>query len=415
MDISRREWLRGSLGLAITTKGPELLLAKEKKGYTQHEIEERLQSGKGLAGITKHDLTTPALLLDRDSFEANVVKMSEHSRKAGIDLRPHAKTHKCAEIALRQIRAGALGVCVATIREAEAMAAAGVRGLMITSEMVGRSKIERLLNLTRKQPDTMSVVDNLTHVEQLFDAAVATKTKLNVLLDVDPGGRRTGIPGGEKVVELAEKIVKLSHLNLRGIHAYSGAASHTIGFEARREYSKQAMGPALETFARLKQLGMPVEILSGGSTGTYNIDPALAGMTELQVGSYVFMDADYRKIGGQNGPTYDDFAPSLTVLATVISKNYSDTATVDAGYKAFATDRKFGPEIKDASGIGFSFGGDEHGVLSLENPSRDIKVGDRLEFIVPHCDPNVNLYDRIYCTRGENVDAMWRIVGRHAA
>lgn len=173
------------------------------------------------------------------------------------------------------------------------------------------------------------------------------------------------------------------------------------------------MASALETFVRLRQLGMPVEIMSGGSTGTYNIDTELEGMTELQVGSYIFMDVDYRRIGGKGGPVYDDFAPSLTVLATVISKNYPDRATVDAGLKAFATDRAFGPEIKDVTGVGYRFMGDEHGILSLDNPSREIRVGDRLEFIVPHCDPSVNLYDRIYGVRSDQVESVWPITGRY--
>jgi 3-hydroxy-D-aspartate aldolase len=154
-----------------------------------------------------------------------------------------------------------------------------------------------------------------------------------------------------------------------------------------------------------------MEILSGGSTGTYNIDPEFEGMTELQVGSYIFMDVDYRIIGGKSGPDYDDFGQSLKVIATVISKNHDDRATIDAGFKAFATDRDFGPDIIGISGITYRFGGDEHGILQLDNPSRDVKLGDRLEFVVPHCDPNVNLYDRIYCLRGDEVEDIWPVVG----
>ena len=405
--------MRQSAGLALTAGAPQLLFSATKAGYSHAEVEQRLDSGKGLNGLTKHDLTTPALLLDLDLCEANVEKMARHAKAASIHLRPHGKTHKCPELALRQLRAGAVGLSVATIREAEAMAAAGVKGLLITSELVGKAKIDRLVRLTRRQPDTLSVVDHAAHARQLSDAAAASKVTLNLLLDVDPAGRRTGVPGGDGAVDLAEKVAKLPGLKLRGIHAYSGASSHVVGYEARREHSAKVMAPALDTFARLKRAGMPIEILSGGSTGTYNIDPALGGMTELQVGSYVFMDVDYRLIGGKGGAVYDDFAPALTVLATVISKNYPDRATVDAGIKAFATDRKFGPELKGITGVAFSYGGDEHGILNLQSPSREIKVGDRLEFLVPHCDPNVNLYDRIYCLRGESVEAVWRTVGRY--
>ena len=169
------------------------------------------------------------------------------------------------------------------------------------------------------------------------------------------------------------------------------------------------MGLTIETFAQLRREGLPVEILSGGSTGTYNIDPDLKAMTELQVGSYVFMDVDYRRIGGRSGPVYEDFQPALTVLATVISKTYRESATIDAGFKAFATDRRFGPELKGISGVEFSFGGDEHGILKLVHPSREIRLGDRVEFIVPHCDPNVNLYDQIFVARGDVVEASWPV------
>jgi D-serine deaminase-like pyridoxal phosphate-dependent protein len=169
------------------------------------------------------------------------------------------------------------------------------------------------------------------------------------------------------------------------------------------------MQPALELFDGMKQRGFPADILSGGSTGTYNIDTDLAGMTELQAGSYIFMDIDYRIIGGKGGPVFDDFGHSLTVLATVVSKNHPGLATVDAGFKAFATDRPFGPELKGITGCEYHFAGDEHGILELKEPSSHIRLGDRLEFIVPHCDPNVNLYDRMYCTRGETVESVWPV------
>jgi 3-hydroxy-D-aspartate aldolase len=409
MKLSRRQILHNGLAAA-----PTIWLAKTRTGYTHAELDDRLKTGKALNGLTKADLTTPCLLLDLDLLEANIAKMSAHARAAKINLRPHGKTHKCPEIAQRQLKAGALGLCVATIREAEAMAAAGVRGLLITSELVGKPKIERLLKLTRRAPDTMSVVDNLTHAQQLSEAATSAKLKLNVMLDVDPAGRRTGVPAGERASKLAEQIAKLPGLNLRGIHGYSGASAHVAGFAERRAHSTRVMTPVLDTYRQLRQMGLPLEIMSGGSTGTYNIDPELGGLTELQVGSYVFMDVEYRAIGGQAGAVYEDFAPALTVQATVISKSYDDRATTDAGIKAFASDKpKHPPEIKGVTGVSFGFGGDEHGILSFNHPSREFRLGDRVEFIVPHCDPNANLYNRFYCVRGEQVVDMWRTVGRY--
>lgn len=416
MKFSRRQLLQAGLACAAA---PTWLFPKTRAGYSHAEIDARLATGKGLNGLSKADLTTPCLILDLDALEANLAKMAAHARRAKINLRPHGKTHKCPEIARRQLQAGALGLCVATIREAEAMAAAGIKGLLITSELVGKPKIERLLKLVQRAPDTMTVVDNLLHAQQLSAAATAAKLKLNLMLDVDPGGRRTGIPAGERALQLAEQVAKLPGLKLRGIHGYSGPSAHVSGFAARREHSTKVMTPVLETYAELRRRGLPLEIMSGGSTGTYNIDPQLgspesAQMTELQVGSYVFMDVEYRAIGGESGAVYEDFAPALTVMATVVSKSYDDRATTDAGIKAFTTDKpKHLPEIKGATGVTLSYGGDEHGILSFNNPSRAFNLGDRVEFLIPHCDPNVNLYDRYYCVRGEKVVDVWRTVGRY--
>lgn len=408
MKTSRRNILKSSLAL---TTAPALLFPKLRTGYAQAESEKRMNTAKNLS---KSDLVTPCLLLDLDAFEANINKMAAHCKTANIHLRPHGKSHKCVEIAQRQRKAGAIGLSVATIREAEAMAAAGITGMLITSELVGRPKIERLLRVLRKAPDTMAVVDNLTHAQELNDAAAAAKLKLNVLIDVDPGGKRTGVASGAPTIDLAEKLMKLPSLKLHGFHCYSGTSAHIAGFDARRQHSMNAMTPALETFAHLKQRGLPMNILSGGSTGTYNIDPGFNGMTELQCGSYVFMDVEYLNIGGQrDAKRYDDFQPSLTVMATVISRNHPDRATTDAGIKSFATDRKFGPDLKDLTGARVFISSDEHGTILLDNPSREVKLGDRLEFIIPHCDPNVNLYDRMYCVRGEKVVDAWRIIGRH--
>lgn len=391
---------------------PALLFAGRSRAYTLEEIEERLRAEGPIEGVTKHDLPTPALLLDLDRLEANVSRMARHAQDAGVALRPHAKTHKCPEIARRQVAAGALGVCAATIWEAEVLARAGLPGILITSELTGPNKIHRLLRLAAAHPDTMSVVDNPEHAEQLSEAAEPAGLELNVLVDVDPVGRRTGVEAGEPAVELAKRIDSLAGLRLRGVHGYSGASSHVVGFEERRAHSRKYMQGPVGSFLAMQKAGLPAEILSGASTGTYNIDSELDAMTELQVGSYVFMDVDYRRIGGESGEVYDDFQPSLTVLGTVISKNHKDLATLDAGIKAVASDRDFGPEVLGIDGAAYRFGGDEHGILELESPSRELKLGEKLELLVPHCDPNVNLYDRLYCVRGDNVVDVWKVSAR---
>ena len=410
MRTSRREWMKNNIGMAAIA--PTVLAPQRARAYSVDEVEKRLKSGRGIQDVTKHDLPTPALLVDLDALEANIAGMAEHAKKSSVHLRPHAKTHKCAEIARRQVGAGAIGCCTATIHEAEQMAAAGIGGILITSELAGPNKMARLVRLTRRHTDTMAVVDNPEHAGQLSEAAQAAKVDLNIMVDIDPVGRRTGITPGKTAVALAKTIDKLPGLKLRGVHGYSGASSHVEGWDARKDHSETYMNPVIDSFKQMQRDGLPAEIMSGASTGTYNIDSGFDGMTELQVGSYVFMDVDYRRIGGKSGQVYEDFRPALTVLATVISKNHDDRATLDSGLKAFATDRDFGPEVIGYEGVSYRFGGDEHGILTLDNPSKPIRLGDKIELIVPHCDPNVNLYDRMYCTRGDRVVETWKVTAR---
>jgi D-serine deaminase-like pyridoxal phosphate-dependent protein len=383
----------------------------KKNGYDVDEIERRLAKGKGIEGVSKYDLATPSLILDLDACEYNIRTMAEHAKKSGINLRPHAKTHKTPEIAKRQLAAGALGVCCATIREAEAMSKAGIGGLLVTSECVGPNKMARLVRLTKERPETMSTVDSAWHAEQLSEVAQATGVTLNIMIDIDPTGRRTGIAPGPGAVELGKKVDSLPGLKLKGVHGYSGASSHVKGFEDRKTHSEKVMTPVIDSFLGMQKAGLPAEIMSGASTGTYNIDSGMDGMTELQVGSYVVMDVDYRRIGGKSGEIYTDFKPALTVLATVMSKNYDDIATIDAGLKAFATDRTFGPDVL-LPGVTYSFNGDEHGRLHLEKAEKEVKLGDKVELIVPHCDPNVNLYDRMFVCKGDKVVEIWQVLGR---
>ncbi|MEX2585314.1 MAG: DSD1 family PLP-dependent enzyme [Balneolaceae bacterium] len=413
MTSSRKEFLNFGLGLAAASAAPTIWSRSVRSGYSEREIGDRLRAGDNLKGMHRNELPTPSLLLDLDKFEYNLNKMSRHAEENSIALRPHAKMHKCAEIARRQRDAGAIGICAATINEAEMLANEGLRGILITSEMVGREKIRRLVALTRQVPDTMSVVDHPRHADQLSEAAVAAGMTLNLMLDVDPIGRRTGVQPGEDAKRLARHVASLPGLQLLGVHSYSGASSHVNGFEERKAHSREVMEAPIRTWRELRQEGMELEIFSGGSTGTYNIDTEIDGFTELQVGSYLFMDIDYKLIGGRSGEVYDDFQQALTVLGTVISKNHEDRATVDSGIKSFATDRSFGPELVGISGVEYQLGGDEHGILLLKNPDREIRRGDRLEFYVPHCDPNVNLYSRLHCMREDTVEDVWQIAGKH--
>ncbi len=366
---------------------------------------------KGVA--TRHDIPTPALVLDLDAFEWNVGTMASFLRARQRDFRPHAKTHKCPEIAKALVRAGAIGACAAKLSEAEVFADHGIGGLLITTQVVGRDKIERAIELAARQRDTLFVVDNPQSVRDLNDAAAAFAAgptlRVNVAIDLLYG--RTGIEPGEPALELAQLIAKQPYLKLAGLQAYDGAASHTVGFEARRARSRETMGRAVETRDLLERHGIECSLVTGGSTGTYNIDAEIDGITELQPGSFMFMDVDYNRIGGQDGPVYRDFRNALTVVTTVVSR-WGQTAIVDGGFKAFSTDRAFTPEARQLDGVSYAWAGDEHGRLDLTHAPREVKVGDRIEFVIPHCDPSVNLYDQIYCVRGDRVEEVWKIAAR---
>jgi D-serine deaminase-like pyridoxal phosphate-dependent protein len=368
---------------------------------------------RGGSGLTKQTIPTPALVLDLDAFEANLKTIADHCKSASCTYRPHAKTHKCPAIARRQIEAGAAGTCVATVSEAEAMAAAGIGGILLTSPIVDDGKIARMIELVKRGGSAMLALGHEREAELLAVAAEAAKVSVDVLIDVDVGDRRTGILPGQPAVELARKVATLPRLRVVGVQAYAGHASHTVGFENRSRVSREAMGKAAETKRMLQKAGLQANILSGGSTGTYNIDSAIDGVTELQVGSYVFMDVDYRRIGGRDGgEVYRDFEPSLTVLATVVSATHADRVSVDAGTKAIDTTTSHRPPVKDWPKLSYSRFGDEFGAVTAEDGGKLPTLGERLEFYVPHCDPNVNLYDRIYACRGEQVEGIWDIAAR---
>ena len=291
----------------------------------------------------RDEIPTPALLLDLDRFERNLARMATHVRAAGKRLRPHAKTHRCPEIAKLQVAAGALGVACAKLGEAEVMAGAGVRGLLVTTEVVAPGAIRRLTRLAGEVPDTMVVVDHPDNVRALARAAAADGVTLDVLVDVHVGARRTGVEPGEPALAIGRLAAEQRALRLRGLQGYAGQCAHVMGWAARREASHRAMAPLMDTRARFEAAGLPVEIVAGGSTGTYDIDLELPGLTELQAGSYCVMDLDYRRIGGRAGEAMTDFEMALTVVATVVSVA-ADRVLVDAGLKAFSTDRPFPPE-----------------------------------------------------------------------
>ncbi len=359
------------------------------------------------------DLPTPALVIDEEAMESNLNKMASFYEGKKAKLRPHTKTHKCPILAKKQIAKGAVGVCCAKTSEAEVMVEAGVENVLITSPVVTREKIERVVALAMKSPGVAIVVDQERNVRDFDDAARAAGTRLPVLIDLNVGSDRTGISMGKPALALAEAIAKSSSLRFQGLQAYAGHIMHQRGFEYRRHNSEATMGRAVEFRRSLERAGFDVPILTGGGTGTYNIDSEIDGITDVQVGSYLFMDVNYRNVGGKNGPIYDDFLPSLLVLATAISQPAQGRITIDAGYKAFATDQE-PPDPLSLPGVSYRWAGDEHGVLEFRDPRgpAEVKLGDKVLLIASHCDPTVNLYDHYYPFRNERVEEMWPISAR---
>jgi len=255
-------------------------------------------------------------------------------------------------------------------------------------------------------------VDHADNVAALGREATADGVVVDVLVDVDVGNRRTGVAPGEPALALARAVAAQRALRLRGLQGYAGHCAHVVGWKARREASLDALRPLTETRALLERHDLPVEIVAGGSTGTWDIDVELPGLTELQAGSYCVMDLDYRRVGGRGGELLTDFEMALTVVATVVSVPTRDRAMVDAGLKAFSTDKPFPPEPVERAGIAYAFAGDEHGRLTITDPARAPRLGERIEFFPPHCDPTINLYDRVYAVRDSTVEAVWEIAAR---
>ncbi len=354
------------------------------------------------------DVPTPALLLDLDAFDDNIRKMATHLKARGKAFRPHGKTHKCPEVARALIAAGAVGICAARLSEAEVFAEHGIRGLLVTTAVVGKHKIARAIALARKAPDTMFVVDDADNARAISNAARGG-APVKLLIDLYFG--RTGIEPGEPALDLARLVAALPHVTLEGLQSYDGQAAHTTPFAARGDRTNGNMARAVATKAMIEAAGIRCPIVTGGSTGTYRFDSENPGMTELQPGSFIFMDLDYGTIGGPDSDEYRDFKNALTVVTTVVSAP-PGFAIVDGGYKAFSTARPFTPRPVDLPGVEYGWAGDEHGRLDLSACPRSVKVGDRLEFIPPHCDPTVNLYDQIYALRGDRVEAVWPIAAR---
>lgn len=361
---------------------------------------------------SRADLNTPVLVLDADALDRNIAAMAELVAARGVGLRPHAKTHKSVDIAKRQLAAGAAGVCCAKIGEAEVLAGGGVTGILITSPVAAPQAIERLAALANSAEGLMAVVD---HPAVATRIAATLETNLDVIIDIDPGIARTGVASPEAAVALAEAIAALPKLHYRGVQYYCGSQQHIESFAERRAVIEERTAYLQSVIAALTEAGHKPEIVTGSGTGTHRIDLDLGVFTELQAGSYVFMDKQYGDCD-LTGDGSIPFETSLGVDTRVVSANHSGLVTIDAGIKSLSTDggvavvRRGAPEAAF-----FAFMGDEHAALIAPGIGNALAPGDPVTLTVPHCDPTVNLYDHYHVVEGETLVAIWPVSARGRA
>jgi D-serine deaminase-like pyridoxal phosphate-dependent protein len=365
---------------------------------------------KELIGRKKLDLDTPCLVVDLDLLDENLQKMQMRVKAAGKALRPHAKTHKCSTLAKMQVANGAIGVCAAKISEAEALVDAGMSGVLITGPVAGREKINRLVSLLGRAPFLMAVVDHPDTIERLQSRLTEKDRELDVLLDIDVGQRRTGVPPA-RAMEVAESILSGSRLRLRGIQAYAGHVQHIPRYEDRKTASREALRKAAAVFRQLQNRTESCTIFSASGTGTARIDLSSAELTELQAGSYALMDAEYLAIESVDGSDESDYQPALTMLTTVVSGPHGRQVTVDAGLKALYRDGGRPCVLTPEYGkLHYDWFGDEYGKLAAPNRASLLpELGMVLELVVSHCDPTVNLFDRLHIIRGGKVVDVWPV------
>jgi D-serine deaminase-like pyridoxal phosphate-dependent protein len=368
-------------------------------------------------GMPLGDVDTPALLIDLDAFERNLKRMAAAAKSAGVRLRPHAKTHKSPVIALKQIALGAVGMCCQKVSEAEVLIRGGVGNVLVSNEIVGQRKLERLALLARDAKVAVCA-DNAENVAAIAQACAKYGTRLDVLVEIDVGGKRCGVAPGEAAVALAQVIAREPSLRFGGIQAYCGSAQHIRDHAERKAKIDQAIADTRRTVDLLAEAGLSCDIVGGAGTGTFEMEAASGVYNELQCGSYVFMDADYGRNKKPDGERFDTFENALFVYATVMSTPDRNRAVVDCGHKAASVDSGM-PEPFGLGGVAYSRPSDEHGLLATEGANRPLKLGDKILLVPGHCDPTVNLHDWYVCVRGMGterafVEQVWPVAARGA-
>ncbi|PHR91678.1 MAG: threonine aldolase [Robiginitomaculum sp.] len=360
----------------------------------------------GKAG-SRSALETPALILDLDRLELNIALMANHAATNNIALRPHAKSHKSVAIGRLQMQHGAVGLCCATLDEAETFLLGGIDNILITSPIAGDAKMAHLADLPITGQLALSL-DSLEAANAVAEVARKTKRRIGIMVDIDPGIGRTGTANAVASVELALTVEKASHLEFLGVQFYDGMSQHIEKADARATATDSGYVILQNALDAIEQaLGRKVKIVSGGGTGTIEQDIASGLFTEIQAGSYVFMDAQYHAVERPQSPK---FHSSLFVQMMVISANQIGQVTVDAGLKHLAFDGG-NPTIVSGAPEGSTYGymGDEHGSISLPDEYSSLSHGTKIEGIIPHCDPTVNLFGYYHCVRGDMLVEIWPV------
>jgi len=357
----------------------------------------------------RSQLPTPALVVDREALDRNIARMAAFAAARGIALRPHAKTHKSSHIGQRQIAAGAVGLCCAKLGEAEALAKEGLNNLHLTSPVVTPDGIARLTVLNRSIDRLSVVADHPDNVRLIGDAARGAAKSLKVFIDVDPGAGRTGVRSPDAAVALAQAIAGSENLALGGVQFYCGSQQHIESYGDRRAAIADCTDYLRTVLDALTAAGFPIPVVTGGGTGTFMIDAELGVLTELQIGSYIFLDREYSDcdLSGGDAPTFE---PSLMIDATVISANAPDHVTIDAGLKSLSPDAGPPTVIGAAADCVYRFMGDEHGAIFAGGALPTL--GERVALMPGHCDPTVNLYDEYHVCEGGTVVETWPVTAR---
>jgi len=359
-----------------------------------------------MIGRPIRDLDTPALLVDLDKLEQNIATMRRVIiQEAGIGWRPHTKPIKTPAIAHMLLRAGAHGVTCAKLGEAEVMAAAGIRDILIANQVVGEQKVARLVHLLR-HADVIVAVDCEAHVKALDAAAQAAGTRLRTVLEVNIAMNRAGVEPGEPTVALAKQVAACRGLRFAGLMAWEGGRLAGIPQpDEKRSQITAAVRLITASAERCRAAGLPVEIVSCGGTGTYWITAKLPGVTEIQAGGGVFGDVHYRK---DYGVVHEQ---ALTILTTVVSRPTPTRIICDAGWKAMAQFPAL-PQPLGLGEVGSVKLSAEHATIELTTPRTAPGVGERVEFVAGYCDSTVFLHDELYGVRAGHLEVIWPILGR---